>query len=110
MPWYQSLSSLNILKISHLDIQLSCMRELLIFCCSFYYIISIGKPDKKNKPGFLFGVFLVILWGVRFFAEFVKERQNELDESFTLAIGQMLSIPFIIIGLYFIFRPAKSGQ
>lgn len=68
------------------------------------------KTDKKNKPGFLFGLFFVLLWGVRFFAEFVKERQNELDESFTLAIGQMLSIPFILIGLYFMFRPTKSGH
>ena len=68
------------------------------------------KTDKKNKPGFLFGTFLVLLWGIRFFVEFVKERQNELDESFALAIGQMLSIPFIIIGLYFMFRPVSSNQ
>ena len=79
------------------------------------YIIMFGilyfiywKTDKKSKPGFLFGVFLVLLWGIRFLIEFVKERQNELDESFTLAIGQMLSIPFIIIGLYFMFRKTKS--
>ena len=68
------------------------------------------KTDKKNKPGFLFGAFFVLLWGVRFFVEFVKERQNELDESFTLAIGQMLSIPFILIGLYFMFRPTSAKQ
>jgi len=81
------------------------------------YIIMFGilyfiywKTDKKSKPGFLFGVFLVLLWGIRFLIEFVKERQNELDESFTLAIGQMLSIPFIIIGLYFMFRKTKSSN
>jgi len=68
------------------------------------------KTDKKNQSGFLFGVFMVLLWGIRFVIEFVKERQNELDESFTLAIGQMLSIPFILIGLYFMFRPTKSSQ
>ncbi|MFK7812355.1 MAG: prolipoprotein diacylglyceryl transferase [Maribacter sp.] len=73
-----------------------------------YYLY--WKTDKKNKPGFLFGTFTVLLWGIRFFAEFVKERQNELDESFSLAIGQMLSIPFILIGLYFMFRPTKSAQ
>ena len=72
-----------------------------------YYIY--WKTDKKNQSGFLFGVFMVLLWGIRFIIEFVKERQNELDESFTLAIGQMLSIPFILIGLYFIFRPKKAA-
>ena len=81
------------------------------------YIIMFGilyfiywKTDKKSKPGFLFGVFLVLLWGIRFLIEFVKERQNELDESFTLAIGQMLSIPFIIIVIYFMFRKTKSSN
>ncbi len=67
------------------------------------------KTDKKNKAGFLFGTFLVLLWGIRFFVEFVKERQNALDEAAGfLSIGQMLSIPFIIIGLYFMFRPSAS--
>lgn len=73
-----------------------------------YYIY--WKTDKKDKAGFLFGTFLVLLWGIRFFVEFVKERQNELDESFALAIGQMLSIPFILIGLYFMFRPIKPSK
>ncbi len=74
-----------------------------------YYLY--WKTDKKEKQGFLFGTFLVLLWGVRFFVEFVKERQNELDESFELlSIGQWLSIPFILIGLYFMFRPGLTKK
>ncbi|TMM57953.1 prolipoprotein diacylglyceryl transferase [Maribacter algarum] len=80
---------------------------LMLFFLLYYLY---WKTDKKDKPGFLFGTFTVVLWGIRFLAEFVKERQNELDESFTLAIGQMLSIPFILIGLYFMFRPTASKQ
>lgn len=80
-----------------------------IFVFIILYMIY-WKTDKKNKAGFLFGTFLVLLWGIRFFVEFVKERQNELDESFALAIGQMLSIPFILIGLYFMFRPTKVNK
>ena len=80
---------------------------IFVFLILYYFY---WKTDKKNKPGFLFGTFLVLLWGIRFFVEFVKERQNELDESFTLAIGQMLSIPFILIGLYFMFRPMKKAR
>ncbi len=80
---------------------------IFVFLILYYFY---WKTDKKNKPGFLFGTFLVLLWGIRFFVEFVKERQNELDESFTLAIGQMLSIPFILIGLYFIFRPVSAAN
>lgn len=76
---------------------------IFVFLILYYFY---WKTDKKNKAGFLFGTFLVLLWGIRFFVEFVKERQNELDVSMgTLSIGQWLSVPFILIGLYFMFRP-----
>ncbi len=81
-------------------------------CYIFVFIILYllyWKTDKKNKAGFLFGTFLFLLWTVRFFVEYVKERQNDLDASLELlSIGQWLSIPFIIIGLYFMFRPVKK--
>ncbi|VAW09978.1 Prolipoprotein diacylglyceryl transferase [hydrothermal vent metagenome] len=81
---------------------------ILVFLALYYFY---WKTDKKDKAGFLFGMFLVLLWGVRFFIEFVKERQNELDESMELlSIGQWLSIPFVLIGLYFMFRPKGSKQ
>ncbi len=66
------------------------------------------KTDKKDKTGFIFGLFLVLLWTVRFFIEFVKEAQVENRAAWSLNTGQWLSIPFILLGLYFIFRPAKK--
>lgn len=66
------------------------------------------KTDKKDKTGFLFGLFLVLLWSVRFFIEFVKEAQVEDRAAWSLNTGQWLSIPFILLGLYFIFRPNHS--
>ncbi len=81
-------------------------------CYIFVFLILYflyWKTDKKDKPGFLFGTFLVLLWGIRFFVEFVKERQNELDASMELlSIGQWLSVPFILVGLYFMFRPKTA--
>lgn len=65
------------------------------------------KTDKKDKTGFIFGLFLVLLWTVRFFIEFVKEAQVENRAAWSLNTGQWLSIPFILLGLYFIFRPTK---
>lgn len=81
-------------------------------CYIFMFILLYflyWKTDKRNKTGFLFGTFLVCLWSIRFVIEFVKERQNDLDQSMELlSIGQWLSIPFILIGLYFMFRPTTS--
>lgn len=74
---------------------------VFVFLALFYFY---WKTDKKEQQGFLFGLFLVLLWTIRFFVEFVKEPQG--DEYFTmlgLKTGQLLSIPFIIIGLYFMF-------
>ncbi len=61
------------------------------------------KTNKSEQQGFLFGLFLVLLWTVRFFVEFVKEAQNIERADWTLNTGQLLSIPFILIGLYFMF-------
>ena len=74
---------------------------IFVFLALFYFY---WKTDKKDQQGFLFGLFLVLLWTIRFFVEFVKEPQG--DEYFTLfdlKTGQLLSIPFVLIGLYFMF-------
>lgn len=78
------------------------------FCYIFVFLILwyfYSKTPKKDQTGFLFGFFLILLWTIRFFVEFVKEPQgdNEYINWFGLNTGQWLSIPFIIIGLYFMF-------
>ena len=67
------------------------------------------KTDKKGKVGYLFGVFMVGLWTIRFFVEFVKKSQGGFGDIIKLlSTGQWLSIPMIGIGLYFMFRPTKT--
>ncbi|OYX28192.1 MAG: prolipoprotein diacylglyceryl transferase [Flavobacteriales bacterium 32-35-8] len=77
------------------------------FCYIFVFLILwfvYSKTAKRDQTGFLFGLFLILLWTVRFFVEFVKEPQgDEYINWFGLNTGQWLSIPFIIIGLYFMF-------
>lgn len=78
---------------------------LLIFLLLWFVY---WKTDKKEKIGFLFGLFLVLLWTVRFFVEFLKEPQVEERAVWLINTGQWLSIPFIIAGLYFMLRPSKK--
>ncbi|MCR9182699.1 MAG: prolipoprotein diacylglyceryl transferase [Flavobacteriaceae bacterium] len=66
------------------------------------------KTNKREKQGYLFGLFLVLLWTVRFFVEFIKENQVDFEETMALNMGQWLSIPFILLGLYFMFRPKNK--
>ncbi|MDV7140834.1 prolipoprotein diacylglyceryl transferase [Maribacter sp. TH_r10] len=83
-------------------------------CYIFLFILLYflyWKTDKKDKLGYLFGLFLVILWTIRFFVEFVKKSQGGFEETLgLLSTGQWLSIPFIIIGLYFMLRPSAKNS
>ncbi|PID95402.1 MAG: prolipoprotein diacylglyceryl transferase [Bacteroidetes bacterium] len=65
------------------------------------------KTDKKEKIGYLFGIFFVMLWSARFVIEFFKEAQVNERMSWTLNTGQLLSIPMIMAGFYFMFRKVK---
>lgn len=77
---------------------------VFVFLILFYFY---WKTKKSEQQGFLFGLFLVLLMTVRFFVEYLKEPQG--DENLAaffgdvLNNGQLLSIPFILIGLYFMF-------
>lgn len=82
-------------------------------CYIFVFAIlmfTYWKTDKQQKPFYIFGLFLVLLWTVRFIVEFYKKSQGGFEDSLgdMLSTGQWLSIPFIIIGLYFMFRPTKK--
>lgn len=78
---------------------------VFVFAILFY---AYWKTDARERTGFLFGLFLVLLWSVRFVVEYVKESQGGIEEYLGLfSTGQWLSIPFILIGLYFIFNAEK---
>ena len=82
---------------------------------AFFYIfvfiilwLMYWKTNFKEKHGLIFGFFLVLLWTVRFFVENVKESQGGIEESLGLfSTGQWLSIPFIFVGVVFVFLAEK---
>ena len=61
------------------------------------------------KTGTIFGMFLILLFGVRFVVEFFKENQVAYENSLPLNMGQLLSIPFIIAGIAILFWVNKKG-
>ena len=62
------------------------------------------KDYAKNRPGFLFGLFCTAVFGSRILIEFIKLPQVEFENSMVLDMGQWLSIPFVIAGIYFLVR------
>ena len=54
---------------------------------------------KKMYRGTFIGVFFIVLFGMRFLIEFIKEPQVGFEENMVLNMGQLLSIPFILLGV-----------
>lgn len=67
---------------------------------------SYWKTNAAKKPGFLFGLFLILVWTARFLLEYIKSSQGGFEESLGyFSTGQWLSIPFIVLGFFYVFRP-----
>jgi prolipoprotein diacylglyceryl transferase len=75
---------------------------------SYFIIFTImmllyKKMRARLKNGFLFGLATVLFFTARFVIEFVKENQVGFEDKMTLNMGQLLSLPFIAVGIGFIF-------
>ena len=62
------------------------------------------KTDARRREGLLLGIFLEIVFFTRFCLEFIKNDQEAFEAGHLLNMGQLLSIPFIVLGLYLIIR------
>jgi phosphatidylglycerol---prolipoprotein diacylglyceryl transferase len=79
----------------------SQLFEAIGYVCLFVLLwILYRKTNKKYQQGWLFGLFFVILWAIRFSVEFLKEPQgDEFIQIGGLNTGQVLSIPFMVAGI-----------
>lgn len=76
------------------------------------YLVIFGVTyslyrTKPAYPGLLFGIFLVLVFSVRFILEFFKENQSTFENSLPINMGQILSLPFILVGVFFIIQSKK---
>ncbi len=84
--------------------------EALAYLATFVYLMILyWKTNARNRPGLMFGVFLIGIFASRFLIEFVKADQESFEEGMALNMGQILSIPFIIGGIYLINKVFKKG-
>ena len=76
----------------------------------FFLLFFIWTRYKaKLPPGLLLGLFLIILFGLRFVHELFKENQVSFEDTMSLNMGQILSIPLIIAGIFIFLRALKNG-
>jgi len=82
---------------------------------AFCYLLTFGlcmwlyfKKDAWKKEGLIFGIFMICIFASRFFIEFLKNTQEQFEEGMLLNMGQLLSIPFIMMGIYFVWKALKK--
>lgn len=68
------------------------------------------KRNCQERPGLIFGVFLIGTFLSRFFIEFIKNNQVGFEESMAINMGQCLSIPFVLLGIYLVIRAYKRPR
>ena len=83
---------------------------LTAFVCLYMY----WKREDYKYEGLIFGVFLIGIFLSRFFVEYFKNVQESFEEkmvqSFGLDMGQVLSIPFIIAGIWLVYKGLKAKK
>lgn len=79
--------------------------EGLAYLVSFVVLMFMyWRTRAKNKQGLLLGTFFVLIFLSRFFIEFIKENQEAFEADMVLNMGQWLSIPFVLLGIFLIVR------
>lgn len=78
---------------------------VFLICWYLYW-----KTERKKQTGYIFGVFLILLFMVRFLVEYVKASQGGFESVLgILSTGQWLSIPFIIAGIFIMRKASKKS-
>lgn len=83
------------------------LAYLLIFAILMY---MYWKTDAKDRPGLLSGVFFVGVFGFRILVEFLKENQSAFEANLPLNMGQILSIPLVLVGVFLIVRAYQRDK
>ena len=73
------------------------------------YFLYWKKADKLYRGTFV-GLFMIVCFGSRFLIEFIKNDQVEFEANMALNMGQLLSIPFVLLGIGFLVYAYKRRQ
>lgn len=104
LPW-----AVVFIRVDDVPRHPSQIYEALAYFLIFVYLFIYYKRNyNKLRNGFMFGMFLVLVFGFRFFVEFLKAPQVEFETQMLLNMGQILSIPFIVLGVYFLIKRPRE--
>jgi len=100
LPWAFIFS-----RVSDIPRHPTQIYEGLCYLATFFFLLNYYyKKNGNPRTGSVFGMFLILIFGVRILIEFLKEPQVGFENNLTFNMGQMLSVPFVILGIYLYMR------
>lgn len=106
LPWAFIFARVN--PVPRHPVQL---YEAVAYACIFFLLLMLYRWQRRAiPPGQLLGIFLSTTFGSRFLLEFLKVRQAAFGHEFFLNVGQLLSIPFILLGVWMLLRSFRHAN
>ncbi len=107
LPW--GMMFVNSAEWRALYPEVACHPTQIYEALSYFALFGLlmwmyWKRNSEERPGLIFGVFLVGVFLSRFFIEFIKNNQEAFEDDMILNMGQCLSIPFVLAGVVLIVR------
>ena len=100
LPW-----AIIFAKVDMIPRHPTMLYEAILCIVIFAFLWILYKRYKQRPPeGAIFGLFLALLFGGRFFLEFTKVNQAEFAGDWALNMGQWLSIPLVAIGIWLLWK------
>jgi len=85
--------------------------EALYYVILFLVMYWLWKNKREQfGKGFMFGLFCVLMFTFRFLMEFLKENQESFEASLPINMGQILSIPFVLIGIFMMWKSFQTKR
>lgn len=111
VPWAIVFSRVDELPRHPSQIYEALSYLVIFMILAYRYVVNkYDETNSKMAKGKSLGLFLILIFGVRFFWEFTKENQVGFESNLILNMGQILSIPAVLFGFYlfFIFKGDKQ--
>jgi phosphatidylglycerol:prolipoprotein diacylglycerol transferase len=103
VPWAVTFARIDLVPRHPVQLYEACCY-LLIFLFQFGYY---RKHGNAGPEGYLFGRFLILVFGARFVMEFFKEGQASFEAGWAITMGQWLSVPAVLMGVYMVWRAGR---
>lgn len=105
VPWAMVFS-----RVDNLPRHPAQLYEAIAYLIIFVFLLTLYRRRGATLPhGTIIGIFLAMVFSARFFIEFVKERHVPFEMGLPLNMGQILSIPMVILGVSLYVWAKKRG-